>query len=394
MVLVHRSSAAAVAVLLAAPAGAGDWTASTMGVVRGVYNRQGGPSGQEAFESSNWLMVTAERGLGPGNLMLMSMTSLEPATIHHGGSPQIFQAGETFEGRPLVDRQHPHDFFMNLSATYRQPLRGTAAAWLQLAPRGEPALGPTAFMHRASAGDNPTAVLGHHQQDSTHIADSVITAGGRWRRLTLEASAFHGREPDEGRWDLDPGALDSASVRLKADLGRGWSGQVSHGFLNEPEALEPGDTRRTTASLHYGAGGDRRLAASVIWGRNREEHGRFDAWLAEGAFRVTPADQVYARAERVQRDAHLLREKAPDHEHDEPDIVGVRALTAGYLRELKKWPQVRWLGDLDAGVGVDLTVYGFPQRLEGAYGESPGSVHAFLRLRWGPPQHAGHAMSH
>jgi len=318
----------------------------------------------------------------------MAMNSLEPATVSGAGSPQLFQAGEARRGRPLVDRQHPHDFFMNLSATYRVPVGAQGTAWIQLAPRGEPALGPTAFMHRASAGENPAAVLGHHQQDSTHIVDCVVTAGGRWRRLTVEASAFHGREPDEGRWDLDPGGLDSASARIKADFGAGWSGQASYGFLHEPEALEPGDTRRTTASLHYGAAGDRRLAASVVWGRNREEHGRFNAWLAEGAYRVTARDHVFGRVERVDREAVLLLEKRLDGEGQ--DVVAVHAWTLGYLRELKAWRDLRFVRDLDAGAGLDVTGYAFPEKLEVAYGSAPISLHGFLRLRWGPPQHQGH----
>jgi hypothetical protein len=361
------------------------WQTMTMGIGRLVYNHQGGPSGDQAIESTNWTMFMAHRGLARGRLTLMAMSSLEPLTLGEGGSPQLFQAGETFEGRPLVDRQHPHDFFMNLSATYRAPIGGAAAFWVQAAPRGEPALGPTAFMHRASAGDNPAAVLGHHQHDSTHITDDVITMGGGWRWLIVEGSVFHGAEPDEGRWDLDPGALDSVSGRVKLDFGRGWSGQASYGFLNEPEALEPGDTRRTTASLHYGAAGDRPLAASLVWGRNREEHGEFSALLVEGAYQLTRVDHFFARAERVDREAHLLLTKDAGDESAAADVVSIRALTLGYVRDLKAWSDLRFVRDLNAGAGASLTLYAFPDRLTSAYGDSPVSLHAFLRLRWGRP---------
>jgi hypothetical protein len=370
-----------------------EWSWMAMGLARLSYNRQGGPSGETSVESTNWNMVMAQRGLGRGRLTLMSMNSLEAATLPDGGTPELFQTGETFEGRPLVDRQHPHDLFMNLSVSYRRPVGSRGAAWLQLAPVGEPALGPVAFMHRASAGENPTSPLGHHWLDSSHITSTVLTAGGAWRRVTLEASAFHGEEPDEGRWDLDFGAPDSVAARVKLDLGRGWSAQVSHGFLKEPEALEPGDLRRTTASLHYGAAGDRPLAVSAVWGRNDEDHGVTDALLAEAAWAPTARDQVYARAERVEKDLELLRTKGLDHAdagddghgHDgEDDLVGpVGALTLGYLRS----HPLR--GSLDLGLGADVTVYDVPERVVHVYGENPVSVHVFARLRWGRP-HGGH----
>ncbi len=374
------------------PAGPG-WSAMVMGLVRLQYNRQGGPSGDTALESSNWNMVMAQRAWLSGTFTLMMMNSLEPATFHDGGMPQIFQTGETFEGRPLVDRQHPHDLFMNLSATWRRPIGQGGAAWVQVAPVGEPALGPAAFMHRASSGENPAAPLGHHWQDSSHITSTVVTAGGAWRRLVLEGSAFHGKEPDEGRWDIDVGSLDSFSARLKVRLGGGWSSQVSHAFLHDPETLSPGDARRTTASVHYGAEGDRPLAASVVWGQNREVHGVSDAVLAEAAWQLTARDQIYGRAEYAEKEAELLLNKGVSeqeqhgHEHGFAAVVRptvpVGAITAGYLRNMDVYRS------FNAGLGADITVYQFGSSLRAAYGDMPVSVHAFVRLRWGRP-HGSH----
>jgi len=374
------------------------WQWMTMGIVRLVYNHQGGRSGDETFESTNWSMVMGQRDVGRGRLTLMMMNSAEPATLPEGGSPQLFQTGETLHGRPLVDHQHPHDLFMNLSATYRMPLGSESAWWAQAALRGEPALGPTAYMHRASAGENPAAILGHHLQDSTHITDTVFTVGGGWRWLTVEASAFHGAEPDEDRWDIDPGAPDSISARIKVSLPSGWSGQISHGFLKHPEALVPGNLRRTTASVHYGERGDRPLAGSLVWGHNSEDHGSSDSFLLEGAWQLTPTDHVYARAERVDKGLHLLEEKGLD-EH--PQAAGaqettaaVRALTVGYLRDLVVLRDVKVLDQLHLGLGADLTVYGVPSEVKAVYGNSPVSVHAFLRARWGQPHGAGGHMGH
>jgi hypothetical protein len=366
------------------------WSLMTMGIVRLQYNRQGGPSGDEAVESSNWAMGMAQKGLAGGRVTFMIMNSLEPATFPRRGTPELFQTGEALDGQALVDRQHPHDFFMNLSATYRRPV-GRGAVWLQVAPVGEPALGPVAFMHRASAGENPTAPLGHHWEDSTHITNNVITLGGGRGRVGLEASVFHGREPDEHRWNIDGGAPDSVSARIKVLLGRGWSGQLSRGFVKDAEQLVEGDLRRTTASLHYGETGDRPLALSFIWGRNVEDHGTSDALLGEAAWQATARDQPFARAEWAEKDLALLATK---HLHDEGDAHGgaseegatvpVRALTAGYVRSLDLWRSV------NLGLGADVTLYGVDPALREAYGTHPVSTHVFARLRWGRP-HGAHA---
>jgi hypothetical protein len=50
---------------------------------------------------------------------------------------------------------------MELSATYTMPI-GEHTTWFVYGGYpGEPALGPTAFMHRASASENSSAPLGH-----------------------------------------------------------------------------------------------------------------------------------------------------------------------------------------------------------------------------------------
>ena len=368
------------------------WHLIVLGVARLSYNHQGGRSGDNALESSNWNMVHFGHDLGPGRLSLMMMNSLEPATFEKRGSPELFQTGESYRGRPLVDHQHPHDFFMNLSATYRAPLGADSAWWVQLAPVGEPAIGPTAFMHRASAGENPTAPLGHHWQDSTHISFNVATFGAGWKAVSVEGSAFHGAEPDEHRWDIEGGKIDSAAGRVKLSLPAGWSAQVSHAFLHNPEAAAPGDLHRTTASLHYGAEGDRPLAATLLWGHNDEEHGVSDSVLLEAAYQITRSDQIYGRAEWVEKDRRLLEFKGATPVIDVPDIARIGALTLGYLHDFVLARALR------VGAGADVTAYSFPSGLERVYGRSPVSYHVFLRIRWGKPhggmEHSGMTMGH
>lgn len=364
------------------------WHLMDLGIARLEFNGQGGPSGRKGLESGNWNMLHVARDVWGGRLSLMLMNSLEPATFPRKGSAELFQTGEAFDGRPLVDRQHPHDFFMNLSATYRRQIGEESAAWLQLAPVGEPAIGPTAFMHRASAGDNPTAPLGHHWQDSTHIAFDVISAGYARGALSLEGSVFHGAEPDQHRWDIETGALDSVSGRARLRLANGWSGQVSYGYLKHPEAEEPGSVHRATVSLSYGADGDRPFAATLVFGRNAEAQGASSAWLLEAAWRASRRDEIYGRLESVQKDFDLLAFKGRSHAVDagDPRLADVRALTAGYVRDFDLVARVA------TGVGGDLTVFSFPSRLKPVYGDSPVSGHFYLRVRWGTPHGSGHVM--
>ncbi|HEX2271487.1 MAG TPA: hypothetical protein VHH35_18225, partial [Pyrinomonadaceae bacterium] len=252
----------------------GDWLLMFhYNFVAGV-NAQGGPRGVTKLESANWFMPSAMRRAGAGTLELRGMFSFEPFTFPPGGSPLLFQTGETYKGEPIIDRQHPHDLFMELSATYTLPL-GERGTWFVYGGYpGEPALGPTAFMHRASASENTSAPLSHHLQDSSHISFGVVTTGFTYRWFKLEGSIFNGREPGENRYNFEANPWNSRSARLSFAPNDNWSMQVSHGFLRNPEALEPGDVRRTTASISY----NRRLergnwASSLIWGRNHESHG-------------------------------------------------------------------------------------------------------------------------
>ena len=167
----------------------------------------------DAIESQNWVMGTAERGFGSATLTLASMLSLEPFTIQDLGSPQVFQTGETYEGAPLIDYQHPHDLDMQLGGRLERPI-GPLRARSRGVLVGPPALGPPPFMHRRvgrrqSAGRRSS----HHNLDSTHISSGVVTGGVSCGGVGLEGSWFHGREPDENRLDLDLGPLDSWSLR-------------------------------------------------------------------------------------------------------------------------------------------------------------------------------------
>lgn len=337
--------------------------------------QQTGPRGRDKFFSTNWIMGMADRPFAGGQLMLRAMLSLEPATITHRSYPELFQTGETAYGRPLVDAQHPHDFFMELAAQYtRGPLS------LYVAPMGSPALGPIGFPHRESAAEIPQAPLGHHWEDSTHIAADVITAGAHSGPFQFEVSVFHGGEPDENRWNIEHGAIDSWSVRGTYSPVPEWSAQLSGGHLKHPEALEPGDLNRLTASVAYNAGG---LATTFIIGRNDKSDGpSTNAFTAEATWNFGMKNYLDGRAELVEKDEIIPGE-----------IVRVKALTVGYTRDVFSNRAVV------AGVGGNVTLYDVPSNARPLYGSGPRAYYGFVRIRSahtmsmsGQQQHHHHEM--
>ena len=355
-------------------------------------NAQGGPRGATKFESANWFMPMAFHKLGRGTIELRGMLSFEPFTFAHGGSPLLFQTGETFNGQPLIDRQHPHDFWMELSTTYTVPVSERMNWFFYLGYPGEPALGPTAFMHRASASENPSAPLSHHLQDSTHISFGVFTTGFTYRWFKLEGSIFNGREPDENRYNFEAHPWNSRSVRLSFAPNKNWSAQVSYGFLRHPEALEPGDVRRTTASISYNRPFNRgNWATSLVWGRNHlnsaDKVGSLNGYSAESTVNFLDKNYLYTRLELVDKD-DLLRpaERVLLGIKQEHPSFRIGAYTFGGVRDVWVTDKVR------LGFGSDVTFYSKPSVLDQFYGNRPVSWRLFMRIR--PGKMTGDTMMH
>src|SRR6266571_3398355 len=362
------------------------WTTSFHGYAFLTSNKQGGRSGARDFESTNHLMVVSTRGLGAGRLSLLGTFTLEPATIPPEGSPLLFQRGETYRGVLLVDRQHPHDLFTQIAVQWERSLSRSTGLRLYLSPWGEPAVGPTAYPHRLSASENPVAPLAHHNQDSTHISADVVTAGLKVAKVTVEGSIFHGREPDENRWNIDQGGLDSYSGRLTLRPGGGFSAQVSAARREHPEALEEGDQTRQTASLEYErstSGGF--VAAALIFGRNRLPAGVERGSTLEATWKFRRKNFLYGRIESVDRDRFELLTKTQRPETVPPETTTVGAATVGFVRDLPL------RGEAESGLGGGVTVYRFDAGLDPVYGGNPVSLQVFLRLRFGSHGAAGHA---
>ena len=360
----------------------GDWLIMWhYNVVAGI-NSQGGPRGVTKLESANWFMPMAYRKLGNGTLQLRGMFSLEPFTFPPGGSPLLFQTGETYKGQPLIDRQHPHELFMELSAQYTLPLGERGTWFTYFGYPGEPALGPVAFMHRISASENPAATLSHHLQDSTHITFGVFTTGFTYRWLKLEGSVFNGREPDENRYDLDSHKWNSRSARLSIAPNRNWAMQLSHGFLRSPEGQEPDtDIHRTTASVQYNRPLNRgNWASAFVWGRNHtsspgEVH-NLNGYTLESTLNFREQNYVYTRLELVDKN-ELLRaaDRALLGISDDHPSFRIGAFTFGGARDVVTTKKV------SLAIGSDLTFYSKPAVLDQLYGSNPVSWKLFLRLR-------------
>jgi hypothetical protein len=357
-----------------APPEAWTWTAD--GNVFYGYNKQQRHFADfSAWESQNWVMGSGEHSLGPGRLTVQAMLSLEPFTIQAQGSPQLFQTGESYQRVPLVDFQHPHDLLMNLSGSYRV-VTARATYILGAGLVGAPALGPTAFMHRESARDNPQVPLSHHSMDSTHISWGVVTAGVEKGGFTLEASGFRGEEPDENHTNIERPRIDSYSARLSWRWGP-WAAQFSGGRLHEPEWFEPYDETRLTASVEFnGTVRARPVSATVGWGENREAvviNGVSDSFLSEWDVRVARAISLYGRAEIVEKQILGLglhpRGFVHPHVYSHFDVLTIGAI---YDVLTARWARI--------GIGGDATLYHMsPDML--VYFEGSHSYHVFARWR-------------
>jgi hypothetical protein len=396
----------------------GHWTVMFHGNAFVVGLQQRGPKGADKFFSSNWIMPMLTRDFGRHRISFRSMLSFEPLTVTRRQYPLLLQTGETAFGFAIVNGQHPHELFMELATRYDFKAGERSSAFLYGALVGEAALGPTGFPHRPSASENPVAVLSHHMQDATHIATNVITAGIASGPFQLEGSTFHGREPDENRWNINRGKPDSFAGRLTVSANKYLTAQVSTGRINNPEGLsEDADTVRTTASIHYSVPfSSGHVASSLIWGRNKDvEPGVrrvFNSYNLEVTAKFKRRNWIWTRIENVDRNRSLLPATAPeapacllcgligvsklttykdepqrfDHivmgtdgkpvEIQEDPIGRVQAYTFGYERELPVGPS--WLS---VGLGAQITAYGLPAHLKTVYGNRPLTAAFFLRFR-------------
>ena len=349
---------------------AGRWSLMAHASLFAAYDWQDGPRGGDKAFVSGMAMAMARRPLGPGTLQLRASLSPDPL-MGRSGYPLLLAAGETANGRdPLVDRQHPHDLFMELSASYALRLSAGSSLFVYAGLPGEPAFGPPPFMHRLSAMASPEAPISHHWLDSTHISFGVVTAGLVAGDVKLEASRFNGREPDQHRFDIETGPLDSTALRVSWNPAASLSLQASWARLVGPEQLEPGErqTRWSASALYTRPLGQRaRWSTTLAWGRRSAGHDDLDAFMIESAA-TRGRWTLFARAERTETE-----ELSGAGGHHGP-VFAVGKVSLGALHEFRVAPHVR----LGAG---GLWAFNFvPGGLEAAYGGDRNGAMAFLRL--------------
>ena len=344
------------------------------------YNKQdlfnAGSRGGSKFDMPNMWMFMGQRNVGKNGLFhFSSMLSLDPITVGESGYPLLFQTGETYNGQPLIDRQHPHDLFSELSVSYSHALSSKSDLFLYLGYPGEPALGPVAFVHRPSGFFNPDAPLTHHWVDATHITFGVATLGYRYGNWKIEGSSFTGREPDENRYNFDKPRFDSWSGRLSYNPTTNWAFQFSHGFLKQPEPAHPDeDVNRTTFSAQYSKKHRNNSSTNLtaLWGMNKtKDHDAENGILLEGSY-IINRTVVYGKYEWVQKSAEELALEDGDWGHDA--IFPVQAITAGASYDLFK------IGSTNIAIGGQLSVYRPDTRLSTLYGNTPLAGQIYLRL--------------
>ncbi|MGZ6012093.1 MAG: hypothetical protein ACXWK0_09670 [Caulobacteraceae bacterium] len=347
----------------------GGWMLMAHGVLNGVYDSQSGPRGGDKAFASGMLMGMAQRQVGEGNtLQLRAMVSPDPI-MGPSGYPLLLATGETADGKtPLVDRQHPHDLVMELSASLSHAFGVRDSAFVYAGLPGEPAFGPPTFMHRLSGMDNAAAPITHHWLDSTHVTFGVVTAGWVHRNLKLEVSAFKGREPDQHRYDIESPRLDSQAVRLSWNPDAHWSLQASWAHQKSPEQLEPeANEDRWSASAIYTLplGKDGWWSSTLAYGSKRSSVTRqaLGGFVAESAVKPNDPWTLYLRAETVEN-AELAASGA---------VERVGQVSFGAVHD---WRVAR---RLKFGVGAQQTFDFAPRSL--GYGSDPRGTLAFVRLK-------------
>lgn len=355
----------------------GPWQLMLHGNAFLQYLDEGGERGNDQAGSINWVMLMGRREAVGGRVGFRSMFSLEPATIGGCGYPDMLATGEVCNDGPIHDRQHPHDFFMELAADYSRPIADRVTWQVYGGPAGEPALGPAAYPHRTSALPNPLAPISHHWLDSTHITFGVVTTGIGTNRWKAEASLFNGREPDEHRWDFDFGALDSYSGRVWFLPTSRWAVQFSAGHLNDAEhdseTESHRDVNRATASVtyHRPLTDDGIWATTVAWGRNAETGvDATHAVLFESAATMRSTHAVFGRFEVAQKSSDDLAVPVFGQ------MFTVTKLQGGYTWYVREWRG--W----SPGIGATASASFVPNDLRPAYGSRVnGGFGVFLTLR-------------
>ena len=350
-----------------------NWSSMIGGFSYFVVDHQSGPRGGKKMFNENMFMFMGQRDYAKNTLAFRTMFSLERITIGKCGYPLLFQTGETCDGRtPLIDRQHPHDLFMELALVGSHRFNDENSAFIYCGLPGEPALGPPIFMMRFASEYIPEAPLGHHWMDSTHISFGVITAGLVHKGLQCEVSCFTGREPDEKRFNIEKPKFDSYSFRASLNPTENIALQASYGHIKSPEQLHPDiNVNRTTFSAIYNKSWDcSNLQVAAIFGINDSIPGnKLPAFLLDATVEINQRHLLFSRFERVKNDDLFIEPDPLAH-----SIFIIKKITLGYVFEFLGTHHSKW------GIGGLLDIPLISKKLEKYYGDTP-SYMFFLQVK-------------
>jgi hypothetical protein len=199
--------------------------------------------------------------------------------------------------------------------------------------------------------------------------------------VQVEGTLFHGREPDDDRYDFDFGALDSYGGRITVNPTPRWSLAGSYGYLKSPEALRPDENQhRLGASILYA----RRIAregdwaTALVYGANKHvvpgasSHGFEHSLLLESNVQFDDRNSLFGRAEWVQKSGAELVIPDADPEAN----FDVSGFVLGYVREVAEY------AGASLGLGVRGSLNFLPEGLKAAYGtRTPADIALYARLR-------------
>ncbi len=365
---------------------AGGWTLMLHGYLDGVHTDQTGPRGRDRAFVAGHVMGMAARDLSDRDRLSFHIALSPDPLMGSQGYPLLLASGETADGRtPLIDRQHPHDLFSEVSVSLSHRVGDHTSIFVYAGLPGEPAFGPPAYLHRQSVMDDPEAPISHHWLDSTHISEGVVTFGATADTsvgaVKVEVSRFRGREPDQNRFDIETPNLDSTAVRVAWNPTRTLSLQTSYAHQISPEQLDPADNLdRWSASAIYtqpvGIDGGF-WATTFAWGRRivieagGERRPALDAFVLESAIHFDRRWTIFGRAERVDNDELLL---PPGAVADGPALT-VGKVSLGGIRD---FPLAKHLA---FGLGTVVSRNLTPAGLDPSYGGDRTSAVGFVRVK-------------
>lgn len=327
-------------------------------------------------------MIDAGTSLGEKHyLNLDFMGTVEKWTLPSAGYPELLQIGEDqSNGKPFLDAQHPHNspvMGLTLSDTIKIGLGEKDHLKVFFAPRGEATDGPIAFMHRPTGMMNPDAPLGHHiGQDVGHITSTVIGASLKLGNLRIEASTFHGGEPQPTKVDLPVGTPDSGAVRFIQELSPDLMTMESFAYVKSPEPSDPD----VSFLLRFSGSIYNRVKLSDRWkfynsliygGITRYDHASLLSSVGEEFWFSGGAPNFWGRIEVLQRTPGELQ---VDSVADQNTGRWVTACTLGYTHN------VYTTDGIQIGIGGSATKDILPAVYESSYGGNPWSGKLFIQV--------------